>query len=234
MLSLGTSLLFSCSVMSGSLWLHGLQHASHLCPSFTPQVWKLMPTVLMMPSNHLILRCPLLLFSIFPSIVVSSNESALHIMWPKYWSFSCSISSSNEYSGWISFRIDWFDILAVQETLKSLLQYHSSKASILHHSAFFMVQLSHPYKTTGKTRALTIWTLVRKVISLLFNMPSRFVIAFLSRSKRLLMSWLQPHSAVIFEPKKIKSATVSIFFPICLPWSDGMGCHDLSFSTVVF
>ena len=198
MLSLGTSLLFSCAVMSGSLWLHGLQHARHPCPSFTPQVCKLMSTVLMMLSNHLILCCHLLLFSIFPSIGVSSNESALLIRWSKYWSFSCIISTSNEYSGCISFRIDWFDILAVQKTLKSLLQHHSSKASIIHPSAFFMVQLSHPYKTPGENIDLTIWTLVRKVMSLLFNMPSRFVIAFLTRSNRLLISWLQPQSEVIF------------------------------------
>ena len=145
-----------------------------------------------MPSNHLILCCPLLLLpSIFPSIRVFSSESALHIRWPKYWSFSFSITPSNEYSGLISFRIDWFDLLAVQGTLKSFLQHHSSKASILWCSAFFMVQLSYPYVTTGKTTALTTWTFVGKVMSLLFNMLSRFVIAFLPRSKRLLTSWLQ-------------------------------------------
>ena len=136
-----------------------------------------------MPFNHLILRCPLLLLpSIFPSIRVFFNEWALHIRWPKYWSFSFSISPSNNYSGLISFRTDWFDLLAVRGTLKSLLQHHSSKASIVWHSAFFMVQLSHPYMTTGKTIALTIWTFVGKVMSLLFNMLSRLVIAFLSRS----------------------------------------------------
>ena len=150
-------------------------------------------------SNHLILCNPLLLLpSIFPSIRVFSNESALHIRWPKYWSFSFSINPSNEYSGLISFRMDWFDLLAVQGTLKSLLQHHSSKASILQHSAFFMVQLSHPYVTTGKTIALTRWTFVGKVMSLLFNMLSKLVIAFLPRSKRLLISWLQSPSAVIF------------------------------------
>ena len=155
-----------------------------------------------MPSNHLILCHPLLLLpSIFPSIRVFSNESVLHIRWPKYWSFSFSISPSNEYPGLILFRIDWFDLLAVQETLKSLLQHHNSKASILWHSAFFMIQLSHLYMTTGKTVALTRWTFVGKVMSLLFNMLSRFVIAFLPSSKHL--SWLESSSAVILEPKKI-------------------------------
>ena len=168
-----------------------------------------------MPSNHLILCHPLLL-SIFPSIRVFSNESILCISWPEYWSFSISISPSSEYSGLISFRVDWFDLLAVQRTLKSLLQHHSSKASILWCSAFFMVQLSHAYMTTGKTIALTRWTFVGKVMSLLFNMLSRLVIAFLPRSKRLLISWLQSPSAVILEPKKIKSVTVSIVSPsIC-------------------
>ena len=145
-----------------------------------------------MPSNQLILCDPLLLLSsIFPSIRVFSNKSALRIKWPKYWSFSFSISPSSEYSGLISFRMDWFDILAVQGTLKSLLQHYSSKASILQCSAFFMVQLSHPYMTTCKTTTLTMWTLVSKVMSLVFNMLFRFVIAFLPRSKRLLISWLQ-------------------------------------------
>ena len=168
-----------------------------------------------MPSNHLILGHPLLLpSSISPSIRVFSNESVLHIGWPKYWNFSFSISPSNEYSGLN--KIDWFDLLAVQGTLKSLLQQHTSKASILWHSAFFMVQLSHQYLTTGKTIALTRQTFVGKVMSLLFNMPSRLVIAFLSRNKRLLISWLQSPSAVIFESKKIKSVTVCIVSPsIC-------------------
>ena len=166
-----------------------------------------------MPSSHLILCRPLLLLpSIFPSIRVFSNESALRIRWPKYWSFSFNISPSNEYSGLISFRIDWFN-LTVQGTLKSLLQHHHSKASILQHSAFFTVQLSYPYTTTGKTIALTRWTFVGKVMSLLLNMLSRLVIAFLSRSKRLLMSCLQSPSAVILEPKKIKSVTVSTVSP---------------------
>ena len=170
-----------------------------------------------MPSNHLFLCRPLLLLpSIFPSIRIFSNESALCIRWPKYWSLSFNISPSNEHSGLISFRMDWFDHLAIQGTLKSLLQHHSSKASNLQCSAFFIVQLSHPYMTTGKTIALTGWIFVGKVMSLLFNMLSRLVIAFLPRSKRLLISWLQSSSAMILEPLKIKSVTVSIVSPpIC-------------------
>ena len=156
-----------------------------------------------MPSNHLILCHPLLLPpSVFPRIRVFSNESVLHIRWPKYWSFSFSISPSNEYSGLISFRMGWLDLLAVQGTLKSLLQHHSSKTSILQHSAFFIVELSHPYMTTGKTIALTKQNFVDKVMSLLFNMLSRCFITFLPRSKRLLNSWLQSPSAVILETKK--------------------------------
>jgi len=168
-----------------------------------------------MPFNHLILCCPLLFLpSVFPSIRVFSNESVLRVRWSKYWSFR--VSPSNEYSGLISFAIGWLDLFAVQGTLKSLLQHHSSKASILQHSAFSIVQLSHPYMTTGKATALTRWTFVGKVMSLLFNMLSRLVIAFLPRSKRLLISWLQSPSAVILEPKKIKSLTVSIVSPsIC-------------------
>ena len=170
-----------------------------------------------MPSNHFILCRPLLLApSIFHSITIFSNESVLCIRRPKYWSFSFNISPFNEYLGLISFRIDWLDLLAVQGTLKSLLQYHSSKASILRHSAFFIVQLSHPYLTTGKTIALTRQTFVGKVMFLLFNILSRLVIAFLPRSKCLLISWLQSPSAVILERKKIKSLTVSIVSPsIC-------------------
>ena len=161
-----------------------------------------------MPSNHLILCCPLLrLPSIFPSIRVFSSESALHIRWPKDWSFSFSISPSNEYSGLISFRMDWLDLLAIQGTLKSLLQHHSSKASILRRSAFFIVQLSHPYMNTRKNIALTRRTFVGKAMSLLFNILSRFVIAFLPRNKCVLISWLKSPSAVILEPKKIKSVT---------------------------
>ena len=166
---------------------------------------------LVMASNHLILYRPLLLLPpIFPSIRVFSNESVLCIRWPKYWSFSFIINLSDDYSELISFRMDWFDLLAVQGILKSLLQHHSSKASILWCSAFFMVQLSHPYMATGKTVALTRWTFVGKVMSLLFNTLSRFVTAFLPRSKQLLISWLQLPSAVILEPKEIKSLTVFI------------------------
>ena len=169
-----------------------------------------------MPSNHLILCHPLLLLpSTFPSIRVFSKESVLCIRWPKCWSFRLSISPSNEYSGLISFRMDWVDLLAVQGTLKSLLQHHSSKASILQCSAFFMVQLSHPYITTRKAIPFTRLTFVGKVMALLFNMLSRFVIAVLPRSKSLLISWLQSSSAVILEPKKIKSHCFHCF-PICL------------------
>ena len=171
-----------------------------------------------MPSNHHILCHPLLLLpSIFPSIRVFSNESALCSRWPKNWSFSFSISPSNEYSGLISFRMDWLDLLAVQGTHKSLLQHHSSKASILRRSAFFMVQFSHPYMTTGKTIALTMWTFVGKVMYLFFNTLSIFVIVFLPRSKCLLFSWLQSPSAVILEPRKNKVCRCFHYFPIYLP-----------------
>ena len=172
---------------------------------------------LVLPSNHLILCHPFLLPpSIFPSISGFSNESVLCIRWPNYWSFSFSISPSNEYSGLISFRMDWPNLLAVQGTLKSVLQHHSSKASILWHSAFFRIQLSHPYMTTGKIIALSRQTFVDKVMSLLFNMLFRLVITFLLRSKCLLTSWLQLPFAVILEPPKIKSVTVSIVSPsIC-------------------
>ena len=172
---------------------------------------------LVMPSKHLTLRRPLLLLlSIFPSIRFFSNESALCIRWPKYWSFGFNISPSNEHSGLISFRMDWLDLLAVQGTLKSLLQCHSSKAPVLQRSAFFTVQLSHPYMITGKTIALTRRIFVGKVMSLLLNMLSRLVITFLPRSKCLLISWLQSPTAVILEPKNIKSATVSTVSPsIC-------------------
>ena len=167
-----------------------------------------------MPSSHRILCRPLLLLPpIPPSIRVFSNESILHIRWPKYWSFNFNISPSNEHPGLISFRMDWLDLLEVQGTLKSLLQHHSSKASILRRSAFFTVQLSHPYVTTGKTIALTRRTFVGKVMSLLLNMLSRLVITFLPRSKRLLISWLQSPSAVILEPRKKKSDTVSTVSP---------------------
>ena len=170
-----------------------------------------------MPSNRLVLCHPLLLLpSIFPRIRVFSNESALCIRWPKYWSFIFNISPSNEYSGLISFRMDWLALLAVQGILKSLLQHHSSKASILQPSAFFIAQLSHPHMTTGRIIALTRQAFVGKVMSQLFNMLSWLVITFLPRSKRLLISWLQSPSAVIWEPKKVKSVTVSIVSPsIC-------------------
>ena len=175
-----------------------------LCLPLSPRVCsKIMSIESVMPSNHLILCCPLLFLpSIFPSVRVFSNESVLHIRWPKYWSFSFSIIPSKKIPGLISFRMDWLDLLAVQGTLKSLLQHHSSKASVLQCSAFFTVQLSHPYMTKGKTIALTRRTLVSKVMSLLLNMLSRLVIPFLPRSKRLLISWLQSPSAVILEPKK--------------------------------
>ena len=170
--------------------------------------------------QYLILCRPLLLLpSIFPSIRIFSNESALRIMWPKYWSFSFSYSPSNEHPGLICFRMDWLDLLAVQGTLKSLLQHHSSKASILRRSIFFIVQISHPYMTTGKTIALTRQTFVGKVMSLLCNMLSRLVIAFLPRTKCLLISWQQSPSAVILEPKKIVCHCFH-FFPTYLPWSD--------------
>ena len=177
---------------------------------YIPEFAKLMSIESMMPSNHLTLCRPFLLLpSMFPSIKVFPNEMALHIRWQKYWSFSNS--PTNEYSGLISFRIDWFDLLAVQGTLKSLLQHHNSKASVLWSSAFFIAQLSHTYMTTGKTIALTIQTFVSKVMSLLFNRLSRLVTAFLPRSKCLLISWLQSPSAVILESKKVKSVTASTF-----------------------
>ena len=183
--------------MSDSLQPHGLQHTRLPSPSPTPRVHSNL-----MPSNHLILCRPLLLPpSMFPSIGVFSNESVLPIRWPKYWSFSFSISPSNEYSGLISFRIDWLDRLAVQGALKSLLQHHSSKASILRRSSFFIVQLSHPYMTIGKTIALTRFG---KVMSLLFNMLSRLIVAFLPGTKHLLISWLQSSSAVILESPQNK------------------------------
>ena len=177
-----------------------------------------------MPSSHLILCPPLLLLPpIPPSIRVFSNESTLHMRWPKYWSFSFSISPSNKHPGLISFRMDWLDLLAVQGTLKSLLQHHSSKASILWRSAFFTVQLSHPYMTTGKTIALTRWTFVGKVMSLLLNMLSRLVVTFFPRSKHLLISWLQSSSAVILEPK-IQSQPLFPLFPhlFVMKWWDWM------------
>jgi len=215
------SLQFSHSVVSDSAtsWTAACQASLSITNS--QSLLKFMSIESVMPSNHLILCRPLLLLpSIFPRISVFSNESVLCIRWPKYWSFSFSISPSNEYSGLISFRMDWLDLLDVQGTLKSLLQYHSSKSSILQHSAFFMLQLSHPYMTTGKTIALTRWTFVGKVMSLLFNMLSRLVIAFLPRSKGLLISrW----SAVILEPPKNSLSLFSLFPHLfAMKWWDQM------------
>ena len=194
--------------------------AAHQASLSITNLWsllKLMSVELVMPSNHLILCRPLLLLpSIFPSIRVFSNESVLHIKWPKDWSFSFSISPPSEYSGLISFRMDWLDLPEVQGTLKSLLQHHSSKASVLQHLDFFIVQLLYPYLGTGKTIALTRWTFVGKEMSMLFNTLSSLVIAFLPRSKYLLISWLQSPSAVILEPPKIKSLTFHCF-PISSP-----------------
>ena len=212
---------------SATSWTAACQ--TSLSFAISQSLLKLMSIESVMPSNHLILYHPLLLLpSIFPSIRVFSNESALRMAKrrPKLWSFS--INPSNEHSGLISCKIDWFDLLAVQGTLKSLLHHHSSKASILWHSAFFTVQLSHPYMTTGKTIALTRQTFVGKVMSLFFNMLSSFFIAFLPRSKCLLISWLQSPSSVILEPKKMKSVTVSSFSrSICK--SDRTRSHDLGF-----
>ena len=208
-----------------------VQSPSHVRPFAIPQTaahqaalsltisWslpKFMFIALVMPSSHLILCCPLLLPSTFPSISDFCNKSSVWIRWPKYWSFSFSISPSSEYSGLISLKIDWSDFLAIQRTFMCLLQHHSSKASILWHSAFFTVQFSQPYMTTGKTIALTIRAFVGRVMSLLFNILSRFVIVFLPRSNRLLISWLQSPSAVILESKKRKSVTTSAVSPsIC-------------------
>ena len=205
--------------------------------------FKLMSIESVMLFNHLILCCLLLLLpSIFPSIRVSSNKSSLCIGWLKYWTFSFHIIPFNECSGLISFRSDWFDILAVQETLKSLLQHHSLKASVLQCSAFLIVHLSHPYISTGKTRALTIQTFVGKVMPLLLNMLSRFVIAFLPRQKPLLISWLQSPSTVTLKSKKIKSVTVTIIPHLFamkwwdwMPWSSCFECWVLShFFTLLF
>ena len=202
-----SSVQFSCSVMSDSLQFVDCSTPDFLSITNSQSLLKLMSIESVMLSNYLVLCHPLLLPpSIFPSIWVFSNESVLCVRWPKYWSFSFSISPSNEYSALISFRMDWFD-LAVQGTLKSLLQQHSSKTSILQRLAFFIVQLSHPYMTTGKAIALTRRIFVHKVMSLLFNMLSRLVIIFLPRSKRLLISRLQSPPAVILEPKEKKSAT---------------------------
>ena len=225
---------FSCSVVSDSATPWTAAHQASLSITNSWSLLKLISTESMIPSKQLILCRPLLLLpSVFPSIRVSSNESVLHIRCPKYWGFSFSIGPSNEHSGLISFRIEWLDLLAVQGTLKSLLQHHSSKASILGLSAFFMVLHSHPYMTTGKAIALIRWTFVGKVMSLLFNTLSRLVIAFPPKSKRLLISWLQSPSAGILEPQKIVFHCFHCF-PIYFPWSDGTRCQDLSFLNVEF
>ena len=225
-----SSVQLSHSVVSNCLPPHELQHASPPCPSPTPGVhpnpcplsrWC-HPTI----SSSVIPSPPALNLSQHQGL---SSESVLFMRWPNYWSFRINISLSNEHPGQISFKMDWLDLLAVQGTLRSLLQHHSSKASILLCSVFFIVQLSHPYMTTGKTIALTTRTFVGKIMSLLFNMLSSLVITFLSRSKHLLISWLQPQSAVILEPKKHK---VRHCFCIYLTWSDGTGCHDLTFLNV--
>ena len=216
--------------MSDSLWPHEPQHGRPPCPSPTPRVHP-NPCSLSRWCHPTISSCCLLLLlpSTFPSIRVFSNESALCIRWPKYWSFSFNISPSNEHPGLISFMMDWLDLLAVQGTLKSLFQHHSWKTSILLCSDFFIVQMSHPHMTTGKTIALTRRTFVDKVMSLLFNMLSGLVITFLLRSKCLLISCLQSPSAVILETKKNKVSHCFHCFPIYLPWSDGTRCHNLSF-----
>ena len=226
-----SSVHFSHSVVSDSLqspWISALQASLSITNSQSSL--KLTSIKSVMTSSYLILcRLLLLLPPIPPSIRVVSNESTLCMRWAKYWSFSFSISPSNEYPGLISFRMDWLDLLAVQGTLRSLLQHHISKAPILRRSAFFIVQLSYTYMTTGKTIALTRWTFVGKVMSLLFNMLSRLVITFLPRSKHLLISWLQSPSAVILELQRIKSATVS---PSIYHEVMGPECHDLSFLNV--
>ena len=226
---------FSSVQQLGHVWLFGTPWtaARQSAPSITNS-WsfiKLMSIKSVMPSNHLILCRPLLLLpSIFPIIRVFSSDSVLCIRWPKYWSFNFSISPSYEYSGLISFRIDWFDLLAVQGILKNLVQHHSLKLSILWSSAFFMVQLSHPYMTTGKTIALTRWTIVARVTCLHFNVLPRFVMAFLPKSKFLLISWLQSPSTVIFESEKINFVTISIVSPsICHEVMAWFRWHNLEY-----
>ena len=226
-----------CSVVSDSLWPHELLHAG-LSLSFTiyRNLLKLMWIELVMPSNHLILCNPFLLLpSIFPSIRVFSNGSALCIRWSKYWSFSFSLSPSNEYSGLISFRIDSLELLAVQGTLKTPLQHHGSKASVLQHSTFFMVQLSHPHMITGNTIALTRWSFVSKVMSLLFNMLSRFVVAFIPRSKCLLISRQQSPLQWFWRPRKLSLSLFPLFLHLVamkwwdwMPWSLFFECWVLS------
>ena len=225
-------LLFSCSLVSDSAvpWIAAHQaslSSLRVCSTSRPLSWWCYPPSLPLSSSS----PPAFSLSRHPGLF---QWVALHIRFPKYWNFSFSMSPSSEYLGLISFQIYWFDLLAVQGTLKSLLQYHSLKASVLWHSAFFVVQLSPPYMTTGKTTALTRWTFVGKVMSLLFDMLSRFVIAFFPSSKCLLISWLESLFTVILEPKKIKFVTVSIFFLICFPWSDGNRCHDIHFLNTEF
>ena len=223
------------SVVSDSFWLHGLQHARPPCPSPTPRAYSNSCNRVSdaIQSSHPLSSSSLPAFNLSQHQGLS-NESVLHIRWPKYRNFSFTISPSNVYSRLISFRMDWLDLLAVQGTLKSLLQHHNSKAPIFQCSAFFIVQLSHPYMTTGKIIALTRWTFVGKVMSLLFNMLSRLLIAYLPRSKHLPISWLPSPSAVTWKPKTIKSVTGSIVSHLYLPWSDGTGCHDVSFLNVEF
>ena len=214
--------------MSDSLQTRGLQHQASVSITKPQSPLKLMFIESLTPSNHLIFCQSLLLLpSVFPSIKVFSNESALHIRWLKYWRFSFNINPSNEHSGLICFRMDWLDLLAVQGTLKTLLQHHSSKVLMLRHSTFFIVQLSHPYTTIGKPIALTRWPFVGKVMSLLFNMLFRLVIAFLTRRKHLLMGAITIYSD--FETQKKKVCHCFHCFPIYLPRSDGTRCHDLSF-----
>ena len=211
----------SCVWLFDTPW--AATHHTSLSLTVSQSLPKFMSIESVMLSYHLILCHPLLfLHSNFPSITVFSIESALHIRWPKYWSFSLSISPSIEYSGLISFRIDWFDLFADQGTLKGLFQHYNMKASILWCSAFFMVQISHPYMPTRKTTALTIQPFISKVTSLIFNTLSRFIIVFLPRSKHLLISWLKLLSAVILEPNKRKSVTVSTFFLVAIKWWDWM------------
>ena len=224
----------SSSVQSLShVWLFATPwiaaHQASLSITNSRSLPKPMPIESVLPSSQLILCHPLVLLpSIFPSIRVFSNESTLRMRWPKYWSFSFSISLSNEHPGLISFRMDWLDLFAVQGNPKSLLQHHRSKVSIFQCSAFFTVQLSHPHMTIGKTIALTRWTFVGKVMPLLFNMLSRLVITFLPRSKCLLISWLQSPHAVILEPPPNKVWHCFLCLPIYFPWGDGTRCHGLT------
>ena len=224
-----SSVQFNCSVMSDSLQSRGLQHARPPCPSPTPGVYSNSCPLSLW--YHPAISSSVIPFSsclqFFPASGSFQNKSVLHIRWPKYWSFGFNISPSSEYSGLTSFSMEWLDLLAAQRTLKSLLQHHSSKAPTLQHSAFFIVQLSPPYMTTAKTIALTRWTFVGKVMSPLFNMPSKLVITFLPRSKRLLISWLQSPSAVIFGAPQIKSATISTIFPPI--WHEVMGPDAMIF-----